>query len=102
MFDIGLGEIVLLAIVGLVVFGPERLPRAAADAGRWMRQFREMAAGARKDIADSAGIDLTETLDTVRDLHPRRLAAGILTDEPQRPKPQRPAGSGPSFDPDAV
>ncbi|MCX6422607.1 MAG: twin-arginine translocase TatA/TatE family subunit [Actinobacteria bacterium] len=34
MFDIGIGEIIVLAILGLVVFGPERLPKAAADAGR--------------------------------------------------------------------
>ena len=46
MFDIGLGEIILLALVGLLVFGPERLPRAAADAGRWARQIRTMAASA--------------------------------------------------------
>lgn len=84
MFDIGLGEILLLGVVGLLVFGPDRLPKAAADAGRWVRTLREMAAGARKDIVDSAGIDLDETLGTVRelrDLHPRRLASGLLSDE---------------------
>lgn len=84
MFDIGLGELLVLGIIGLFVFGPERLPRAAADAGRWVRQLREMAAGARKDLADSAGIDIDGTLDSVRelrDLHPRRLASGLLSDE---------------------
>ena len=28
MFDIGIGEIIILGVVGLLVFGPERLPRA--------------------------------------------------------------------------
>ena len=108
MFDIGIGEIVALAIVGLLVFGPDRLPRAAADAGRWIRTIREMAAGARKDLADSAGIDLTDTLDSVRelrDLHPRRLAAGFLNDEPSapaKPAPSTKPGSTPAFDPDAI
>ena len=46
MFDIGLGEILVLAVVGLLVFGPDRLPKAAADAGRWIRQIKEMAANA--------------------------------------------------------
>jgi sec-independent protein translocase protein TatB len=120
MFDIGIGEILLLAIVGLLVFGPDRLPRAAADAGKWIRTIREMAAGARKDLADSAGIDFTETLDSVRelrDLHPRNLATGFLADD--APKSARSNGAGPvngagaaskkrddsavpTFDPDAL
>ena len=43
MFDIGIGEIIILAVVGLLVFGPERLPRAAADAAKWLKQIRKMA-----------------------------------------------------------
>ena len=34
IFDIGIGELVALAVIGLLIFGPERLPKAAADAGR--------------------------------------------------------------------
>lgn len=84
MFDIGIGELLALAVLGLIVFGPEKLPKAAADAGRWARQIRQMASSARQEIADSAGIDLNETmggLKEFRDLHPRRLAAGIFDDE---------------------
>ena len=104
MFDIGIGEILLMAVVGLLVFGPDRLPRAAADAARWLKQVRAMASGARQDLADSAGIDLTETVDTVRSLqefHPRRLAADLLKDEPATPPPANPA-QRPAFDPDAT
>ena len=84
MFDVGIGEIIIIAIIGLLVFGPERLPRAAADGARWLKQIRSMASGARQELADSAGIDLTETVDTVRTLqefHPRRLAADLLKEE---------------------
>ena len=108
MFDIGIGEIVMIAVVGLLIFGPERLPRATADATRWLRQFRSMAHGARQDLADSAGIDLSETVDTVKSLqefHPRRLAQSLMDDE----KPAKPAGppatgaaGTPAFDPDAT
>lgn len=112
MFDIGIGELALLAVVGLFVFGPERLPKAAADAGRWLRQLRGMAANARQDLAESAGVDLTETMDAVkelRDLHPRRIATSILSDDAAA-KPNgaassgaaKPAGSTPDFDPDAT
>ena len=113
MFDIGIGELVLLAAVGLFVFGPDRLPKAAADAGRWMRQLRGMAANARQDLAESAGVDLTETMDAVkelRDLHPRRIATSLLSDDatakPNAAKPAMPsasaAGPTPDFDPDAT
>jgi sec-independent protein translocase protein TatB len=108
VFDIGIGEIILMAIVGLLVFGPERLPKAAADAARWLKQIRSMASGARQELADSAGIDLSETVDTVKSLqefHPRRLAADLLSDKPA-PPPQQPAAppaaERPAFDPDAT
>lgn len=106
MFDIGIGEIVVIAIVGLLVFGPEKLPRAAADAGRMLKQVRQMAATARQDLADSAGVDLSETIDTVKslgDLHPRKLATSLLQDDPAPgPKPAKDAAAAPVFDPDAT
>ena len=46
--DIGLGEVVVMAILALLIFGPERLPKVAADAGRLLRQVRELAAGRPK------------------------------------------------------
>lgn len=111
MFDIGIGEIIALAIVGLLIFGPDRLPKAAADAGRWARQIRAMAANAKTDLADSAGVDLSDTVGAVkelRDLHPKRWASGLFDDEPsksngaQRKSGTTPSGSvGPApFDPD--
>lgn len=106
MFDIGIGEIIVIAIVGLLVFGPEKLPRAAADAGRMLKQVRQMAATARQDLADSAGVDLTETIDTVKslgDLHPRKLATSMLQDEPpSATKASKDTTVPPSFDPDAT
>lgn len=117
MFDIGIGEILIIAVIGLLVFGPERLPRAAADAAKWLRSVRSMAAGARQDLAESAGIDLTDTVDTVRSLqefHPRRLAADLLKDTTDASPEAAGSGSGgagsasapvpprPAFDPDAT
>jgi len=105
MFDIGIGEIVIVAIIGLLVFGPERLPRAAADAAKWLKQIRTMATGARKDLADSAGLDLGDTVKSLQEFHPRRLAASFLNDdEPAAPEGKKPppAGTRPAFDPDAT
>ncbi len=40
MFDIGFAELVLLMLVGLLVLGPEKLPRVARDAGLYLRKAR--------------------------------------------------------------
>ena len=54
MFDIGIGEIMIIAVIGLLVFGPERLPRAAADAAKWLKQMRVMASSSSplQDLAE--------------------------------------------------
>jgi sec-independent protein translocase protein TatB len=43
MFDIGFLELIVVAIVALLVLGPERLPKAARTAGRWIGRVRRMA-----------------------------------------------------------
>jgi len=105
VFDIGIGEILMLGVIGLLIFGPDRLPKAAADGARFLKQIRTMASSAKQDLADSAGLDLSEAVDTVKglaDLHPKRLASSIMREVPVT-KP-RPAASEPrqSFDPDAT
>ena len=40
MFDIGFTELLLIAVVALIVLGPERLPKAAQFAGLWVRRAR--------------------------------------------------------------
>lgn len=60
MFDIGFWEIMLIAVMGLVVLGPERLPTA-------IRTVREWIAGVRK-FSDSVKNELTEEL-RIQELH---------------------------------
>ena len=43
MFDIGFWELLILFGLGLVVLGPERLPRVAVQVGNWAGQARRMA-----------------------------------------------------------
>jgi Tat protein translocase TatB subunit len=57
VFDIGIGEILVIAVVGLLVFGPDRLPEMARQAGRWVRDLRRMVAKARSEVSDSLGVD---------------------------------------------
>jgi sec-independent protein translocase protein TatB len=63
MFDIGMGEIGLIAVVGLLVLGPERLPRVARTAGALLRKARNSWQSVRSDIErELAADDLKRTM----------------------------------------
>ncbi len=63
MFDIGMGEIGLIAVVGLLVLGPERLPRVARTAGALLRKARNSWQSVRSDIErELAAEDLKRTM----------------------------------------
>ncbi len=50
MFDIGFSEMLMLAVVALVVLGPERLPKVAKQAGAWMGKLRRYVDDVKSDI----------------------------------------------------
>ena len=68
-FDIGLGELIGIAIVALIVLGPEKLPRYAADAAKMLRTVRKMASDARNEVTKELGPELS----SLGDMNPRSL-----------------------------
>jgi sec-independent protein translocase protein TatB len=52
MFDVGFWELVILFGLGLMVLGPERMPKVAAKVGRWAGQARRMARNLSNQIRD--------------------------------------------------
>ncbi len=50
MFDVGFSELLLLAVIALVVLGPEKLPHAARMAGAWVARIRRMLISVQADI----------------------------------------------------
>jgi len=50
VFDIGATELLLVAIIGLVVVGPERLPRLARSVGLWVKKLRGQVSSIQQDI----------------------------------------------------
>ncbi|HJU98899.1 MAG TPA: sec-independent translocase [Jiangellaceae bacterium] len=70
MFDIGAPEVLVVLIVALLVFGPDRLPEMARQAGSWMRDLRRMVANARRDLSDELGVDAAD-LSKLRNLDPK-------------------------------
>src|SRR3954466_12759875 len=92
MFNqIGWSELILLAIVGLIVLGPERLPKAAADAARMLRQLRTMARSATADLKAELGPEMAD-LD-LASLHPRRMMQSMLDDDAEAADARRRRGS---------
>ncbi len=50
MFELGFWELVLVAVVALVVLGPERLPHALRTVGNWVRTVKQMASSAQQQV----------------------------------------------------
>jgi len=50
VFDIGFSELLLIAVVALVVLGPERLPKAARFAGLWVRRARNQWDSVKQEL----------------------------------------------------
>jgi sec-independent protein translocase protein TatB len=50
MFDVGFSELILMAIVALVVLGPEKLPHAARVAGAWVGKIRRTVSNMQAEI----------------------------------------------------
>jgi sec-independent protein translocase protein TatB len=58
MFDFGFTEMMIIAVVGLVVIGPERLPKVAKQAGQWLGKLRRYVDDVKSDI--NRQVDLQE------------------------------------------
>ena len=69
MFDIGFSELLLIAVVALVVLGPERLPKAARFAGLWVRRARAQWYSVKSELErDLAADELKRSFDQTRDV----------------------------------
>ena len=113
MFNIGPWELLVLAFVGVIVLGPERLPALARDAANMLRQLRDLATGARNQLKDELGPEFSDVdLQALRDLralNPRTAITRVLLGDdedagvaatqpasaPDPPPPPRPAAQQP-------
>ena len=57
MFDIGFSELLIIAVLTLIVMGPERLPETVRTITRWFGRLRQFLSAARTEIEDEVGVD---------------------------------------------
>ena len=108
MLGIGLPEFFVIAVVGMLVFGPDRLPEFARQAGRMVRQLRTLSRQARDDIRAELGPDYADF--ELSDLDPRRAIRKHIIeawdeddDAPAGPvEPVLAAGEVPPYDAEAT
>jgi sec-independent protein translocase protein TatB len=112
--NLGFGELLAIVVIGLLVFGPERLPGVARDAGRALRQMRTMLTGVQRELQDQLGPELAEF--DVASMDPRQMVQQALMAEDEAaggtgagaggPSPRQrrtlAAGEPAPFDPDAT
>jgi len=78
MFGVGLPELAVIAFVAVLVFGPDKLPDFARQAGRMVRTMRQFANQARDELRDELGPEYAD-LD-LRDLDPRAIVKKHIYD----------------------
>lgn len=106
MFGIGVPEMFVIAMVAMLVFGPDKLPDLARQAGKFVRTVRQMAENAKDDLGREMGEDFSGI--NLKDLDPREMVRRNFLDDPDE-KPAavketrilRP-GETPPFDPEST
>jgi sec-independent protein translocase protein TatB len=112
VFGVGFGELVVIAVLAVLVFGPDRLPELAKQAGQFVRKLRTFANNARDELRSELGPEYADL--ELKDLDPRvivrkHIAEALADDDDDEPvstaKPKRrplEAGERPPYDVDAT
>ena len=88
-FDFGAGELIGLAVLAMILIGPERLPHFAVDAAKFVKKVREMATSATNELKESLGPGFEDLKPT--DLNPKTFIQKQLSsvlDESDGPTPK--------------
>jgi sec-independent protein translocase protein TatB len=79
VFDLSFEKLFVLAVIALIVFGPNELPKILSQAGRALRDLRRIAEGAKNDLREGLGPEFANF--EIEDLNPKRFVQKHLFDE---------------------
>lgn len=74
--NLGGWELIVIVLIGLFIFGPDRLPKAISDGVRMLRSLRQMARNATNDLSRELGTTIE-----LEDLHPKTFLRKHLLSE---------------------
>lgn len=84
MFGINGGEFLILAVLAVLVLGPDKLPEYAAQLARLVKEVRRMATGAKEQLREEVGDEIADIdwrkLDP-RQYDPRKIIKDALLDD---------------------
>jgi len=88
-FDFGAGEILGLALLAIILVGPDRLPHLALDAAKLVKKIRAMSQTATSELRKNLGPGFEDLQPS--DLHPRKfikkqIASALEEDDDVKPK----------------
>ena len=100
-FDLGAGELLGLAILAMLLVGPERLPKIAVDSAQWVKKLRGLANKVTTELRDNLGPGFEDL--QPKDLNPKTFVkkqiADLLDEETAKPKVKKPTAM---IDPDLI
>ena len=79
MFDLNISKLLILAVIALIIFGPNELPKIASQAGRALRDLRKIAEGAKNDLREGLGPEFADL--ELEDLNPKRFVQKHFLDD---------------------
>jgi sec-independent protein translocase protein TatB len=79
LFDLSISKLLILAVIALIIFGPNELPKIASQAGRALRDLRKIAEGAKNDLREGLGPEFADF--EIEDLHPKRFVQKHFLDD---------------------
>jgi sec-independent protein translocase protein TatB len=96
VFDsIGWGEIIVLALAALFIFGPERLPSLAKDAAQGIKKVREVITGVRAQMSETMPDEFAQLRDLdLRKYHPKTFIREQLLGDDDAPPVHRGSATG--------
>ncbi|CAB4596704.1 unannotated protein [freshwater metagenome] len=97
-FDIGAGEIIGLAVLGLILVGPDRLPKFASDAAAIIRKIAKISQSATKELRENLGPGFEDLKPS--DLHPKTFLKKQLADALAEPESNQVSNA--KIDPDLL
>ena len=100
-FDIGLGEMFGLAVLAMFLVGPDRLPKVAGEAAKWVKKIRVLANSATAELKENLGPGFEDL--QAKDLNPKTFVKKQISDLLDEDSPQSKVNTSKAMiDPDLI